>query len=456
MRALFDRRKFLMGAGGVALALPLLEVMQGKKARAQDAAVRRLIFEFKPNGDETDRRFDALGETDFVLGEFLSPLEAYRKDLLFLHRINKQFEQLPLLERPDRHQQGGSSLAPWAFGEGDFPVGGEDRTIGYVLGPSADYAIGERVIAENPSLPYRHLVHRVGDRENNIWNLSAHAGPIGQKNPVIPETDPYDSYARLFGFLDPATAAITLEHTLSMQRSVLDLVGGQLRDLQAQVSYQDRLRLELHSEAIRDLERTLSTGGGDDQCKGFALGTPSDPYGDDYHMQMAQLFFKITCLSFACDLTRVVNFNWSGNTSQRIYKNLGLSEGHHDISHRSDESSFATIRQIHKHLWEGSTTLYEELMITPDGDGTLWDNTAVVHWNELGQGDAHSLHDNLVVIAGGAGGYFKKNQLVDFKDSGSFSDMLATCFQYMGFTDVEQFGDERMSLGNGPLSEIVA
>jgi hypothetical protein len=451
-----DRRKFLLGAGGVAVALPFLEAMQARNVRAQDARVRRIIFEFKPNGDETDRRFGTLGETDFTLGEFLAPLEPYRKDLLFLHRINKQFDNIPLLERADRHQQGGSSLAPWAFGEGDFPVGGEDRSIGYVLGPSADYVIGDRIIAENPAVPYRHLVHRVGDRENNIWNLSAHAGPIGQKNPVIPETDPYDAYSRLFSFLDPQAGSNTIEHNLAMDRSVLDLVGTQLRDLQGKVSYQDRLRLELHSEAIRDLERTLVSGNAVQQCRAIALGGGLDPYADDAHVQLASLFFRITALAFACDLTRVVNFNWSGNTSQRIYSNLGISEGHHDISHRSDVPSFDLIRQIHQHLWTGSTMLYEELLATPDGDGSLWDSTAIVHWNELGQGDLHSTDDNLVVIAGGAQGYFKKNRLLDYERGAAFSDLLATCFQYMGMEDVEQFGDARMSMGQGPLGDVVA
>src|SRR5690606_33391313 len=118
--------------------------------------------------------------------------------LLILNKLDKRFFELPAEERADNHQQGGMALAPWPAGEGDFPVGGEERTIGYVLGPSVDYEIGERVLAQVPGLPYRHLVYRVGGRENNIWNLSSHAGPVGEKNPVLPETDPYAAYSRLF------------------------------------------------------------------------------------------------------------------------------------------------------------------------------------------------------------------------------------------------------------------
>src|SRR5690606_8361676 len=67
-----DRRTFLRGAAGTALALPLLEAMSSpRRARAQEmAAPRRIIFVFSANGDETDQRFATMDETSFELGEF--------------------------------------------------------------------------------------------------------------------------------------------------------------------------------------------------------------------------------------------------------------------------------------------------------------------------------------------------------------------------------------------------
>lgn len=450
-----SRRTLLRGAGGVAIALPFLEAME-EPARAQSSAIRRLIFEFKPNGDQTSRRFTHAGETDFVLGEFLAPLEPYRQDLLFANLLNKYFDRLPTSERADQHQQGGASLAPWASGEGDFPVGGEQRTIGYILGPSADHAIGDRVLKDNPSVPYRHLVYRVGDRHNDIWNLSSHAGPPGSKNPILPETDPFAAYSRIFGFLNSEESDAELLHNLEMRRSVLDLARGRVQDLSRKLGAADKQRLELHAEAIRDLERTLAGGFHSAQCQPRDLGDEFDAYAHESHLLAAGVFFKIIALSFACDLTRVANFNWSGNTSGRVYESLGLSEGHHDISHKSDDNAFSQIRMIHRHLWEATTSLYDELMATPDGEGTLWDSTAIVHWNELGQGDVHSTHDALAVIAGGADGFFQKNRLIDYGSAGAFSDLLVACFHYMGFDDVVVFGDERLSGGQGPLAGLIA
>jgi hypothetical protein len=158
-------------------------------------------------------------------------------------------------------------------------------------------------------------------------------------------------------------------------------------------------------------------------------------------------------MALACDLTRSVNFNWHGNTSNRVYRNLGLEEGHHDISHKSDEGSFASVRRIHRHLWGLSTGLYEALKAVPEGEGTLWDNTLIVHWNELGQGDAHSIDDILTIFAGGMGGYFNRGRYLNLRNDTGFSEMLVSCLHYMGFEDVDRFGDPRLANG-GPVPGI--
>lgn len=452
MRSL-SRRTFLRGAGGVALALPLLDVMMPKGARAQAALPRRIVFEFKPNGDQTKRRFINEDERNFVFDEFLEPLEPYRNDLLILNRLDKRITNLPIRERADNHQQGGVALAPWASGEGDFPVGGESRTIGYVLGPSADYVIGERVLEANPTVPHRHLVFRVGERENNIWNLQSHAGPPGTKNPMFPETDPYVAYARLFGAVNDPMAAEDVARRLAMRKSMLDLVMAENESLISRLPSTDRAKIDQFTQSLRDLERTLEPPPLTAACNPVSLGDPVEAYKASNHQVLGEAFQKLIALSFACDLTRSVSFAWAGCASNRVYTNLGLSESHHDISHKSTEDAFAQIRLIHRHLWTLSTGLYDALKAMPEGDGSVWDNTLVVNWNELGQGDVHSTNDSLVVFAGGSSGYFAKGRLVDFRNEVGFTEMLTSCFHYMGFVDVETFGDPRLSKG-GPIPGI--
>jgi hypothetical protein len=455
-----SRRTLLRGASGVALALPFLDAMRPRRAAAQAATTtpRRIMFCFQANGDEIATRFTTVGETNFVFGEFLAPLEPYRQDLLILHKLDKNFGKLPAGSVADNHEQGGSALAPWPSGTGSYPIGGTDTTIGFVLGPSADRSIGDLLFAQSPSLAYRHLVYRVGGKRNDIWNLHSHAGPVGTQNPIPPETDPYAAYARIFTFnATDGAAQAAVQKRLLKKQSALDLVLAEATDLSSKVGAKDREKLELHMTSIRDIERTLqgSTGTAVPPmgCQPANLGTAVDPYADANHIVIGELFFKISALAFACDLTRVVQFNWSGNTSNRIYSNLGLTEGHHDISHQNTPEAFAKIRSIHKHLWTQNLKLYETLKATPDGDGTLWDKTLVVHWNELAQGDTHAINNNLVVFAGKADNAFRRGRYLDFANKQSFSDMLITCHQYMGFSDVTSFGDSRLA-GLGPLQGL--
>jgi uncharacterized protein DUF1552 len=448
-----DRRTFLRGASGIALGLPFLDAMVRPglaRGQTQPAAPRRIAFVFTPNGDQIDRRFTQKGETTFQLDEFLQPVEPYRSDLLFIEGLEKRFGALPAGEVADNHEQGGSTLAAWPSGSGSFPIGGTDRSIGYVLGPSADYVIGDRVLAQIPSMRYRHLVYRVGDRGNNIWNLHSHAGPIGTQSPIPPETDPFAAYTRLFAGLDDGVARDALVKRLAMKQSALDLVLGELTSLKSTLGASDRIKIDRHTESLRDIERTLTAPDvGNLACRSFSVGPTMDPYADDNHQAIGLLFFKIMTMAFACDYTRVIQFNWSGNTSNRVYRNLGITDGHHDISHIGDAASFDKIRAIHKHLWTQNTNLYDQLKAVTEGDGTLWDHTLLVHWNELAQGDSHQTDNSLVVLAGAAHDYFRRGRYVDLSSAAhnTFSDLLTVCFNYMGFTDVNTFGDPRLSSG---------
>jgi hypothetical protein len=101
---------------------------------------------------------------------------------------------------------------------------------------------------------------------------------------------------------------------------------------------------------------------------------------------------------------------------------------------------------IHKHLWTETTKLYEALKAVPEAGGTLWDHTLIVHWNELGQGDSHTINDNLVIFAGGAHSAFRRGRYIDFANKAAFADMLVSCFHYMGFPEVTGFGDARLKM----------
>jgi hypothetical protein len=451
----FSRRRFLR-SGGVTVALPFLQSLIPSAARGQGAAPpRRVMWVFTANGDQEARRFSTKSETGFVLDEFLSPYEPLRADMLFVEGIDKFHGRLPAGQRADGHQQGGSALAPWPSGTGSFPIGGAPgQTIGYVLGPSIDRVIGERVQAMNTNVRFTHFNFRVGDRSNNIWNQHSHRGPIGTQNPIPPETDPFAAYTRIFASIDPASRDAALRR-LRMRQSSLDVVKAELAELGSKVSADDKRRLDQHAESVREIERSLSGMSAQvPQCSTFSTGTTYDAYAQDKWAEAGRTFAKISAMAFACDLTRSINYNWSGNTSDRVYRELGHTDGHHTTSHDSSAAAFTKIRQILRLLHQRTVdNIYAELKACTEGDGTtVYDNTLVVHWSELSQGDSHGNSNNLVMFGGGAKKIFRTGRYVNLagQQRKSFSDLLVFCFQFMGFNDVTTFGDSRLSQGGLP------
>jgi hypothetical protein len=450
----FSRRRVLR-AGGVTVALPFLESLLPRAARAQPMAPpRRCLWSFTANGDQEAMRFTTKHETNFVLGQFLQPYEPQRADMLFVEGIDKYHYRLPAGQRSDGHQQGGSALAPWKSGSGSFPIGGAPgQTIGYVLGPSIDRVIGERVQAQNANVRFTHFNFRVGGRNNDIWNQHSHRGPTGTQNPIPPETDPFGAYTRIFASVDPAARDAALRR-LRMRQSALDVVKSELTELGPKLSADDKRRLDQHAESVREIERSLSGMASTvPACTTFATGASVDAYLEANWWTVGRVFAKIIAMGFACDLTRTVNFNWSGNTSDRVYREIGMTEGHHTISHDSSAAAFTKIRAIHTLLSQRTMDgIYTELKAIPEGAGTVYDNTLVMHWSELSQGDTHGNGNNLVMFGGGAKKIFRTGRYVNLASQSrkSFSDLLVYCFHFMGYTDVTSFGDPLLSQGGLP------
>ena len=448
-----SRRNLLRGATGLSLSLPWLEA----NAQATGAPPRRLVTVFTANGDEINQRFTTKGETNWVFGDMLSPFAPYRSNLLVLDKVHKYHDRLPAGRRADGHEQGGSALAPWQSGAGSFPIGGTTDFIGYVEGPSLDRAIGDRQFNEL-SLPQRHLNFRVGDNSNHIWNTHSHQGPLGVQAPVPPETSPFTAYTRLFANLN-TSGANALAKRLAMKQSALDVLKGELSRLQTKVSAADKARLELHAESLRDIERQIQAAAGSQPaCNALTMPATLDVFNGDNHLALGRLVFKIIAMSFACDLVRISAFNWSGNTSDRVYRNLGMTEGHHSISHNSSGDAFTKIRAVKKYLFQSSTLLHDELKALPEAGGTVWDNSLVMHWSELSQGDTHQVDSDLVVLAGGAGKYFRMGRMLDLagKQKRSMSNLLISMWQYMGYSDVTTWGDASlMPDGAGPMPGLV-
>jgi hypothetical protein len=89
--------------------------------------------------------------------------------------------------------------------------------------------------------------------------------------------------------------------------------------------------------------------------------------------------------------------------------------------------------------------------VTENGQSML-DNTLIVWGNELGKGNTHSHHPIPIVLAGGAGDYFRMGRSIDVDDVINNRLLVSIC-HYMGLTDQQEFGN--LDNGSGPLAGLV-
>src|SRR5205807_9883493 len=110
-------------------------------------------------------------------------------------------------------------------------------------------------------------------------------------------------------FLQGSPAEIEAQvRELDTGRSVLDVVGGQAKDLQRNVGARDRSRLDQYFSSVRDLEHRLqeSRGWANKPKPTVKARPPVDPASPAQYMTKVQIMYDLTRLAFETDSTRAV------------------------------------------------------------------------------------------------------------------------------------------------------
>lgn len=434
------RRGFLAGLGAGAITLPFWRALS-TEAQTVDAP-KRLLLLFTPNGTIRSEFFPDGGERDFTLRTILEPLEPFRDRLVILNGVDQSiFTTGP----GDGHQKGMGCL--WTGVEllpGDT-MGGCDSCppVSWSSGMSVDQRIAME-IGNDTRFRSVELGVDVGGAEN-VWTRMIYRGP---SEPLPPEDDPWLAFDRLFGDLgsDPLGA----ERRRMLRRSVLDFAQGDFARLSPRLGRDDRMRLDAHATAVRELEQRLDAlapvGAA---CVAPELGAHLDLNDANNYPDLVRSMSDLMVMSFACDLTRVGSLQWNHSVGQASFPFIGVTERHHDLSHEGDSNTDAQSKLVQINRWYAEQLAYllGRMADLPEGDGTLLDNTLIVWGNELGVGNSHTYHDIPFVLAGGAGGALEGGRYLTF-DGASHGELLLSICHLMGVDD-EVFGDPRFC--SGPL-----
>ena len=204
------------------------------------------------------------------------------------------------------------------------------------------------------------------------------------------------------------------------------------------MSASDRQRVDAYLSGIREVERRLESSQ-ESQCipsLEMPEGVPLD------RAEHAQLLLDLCVSAFRCDLTRVSTFMLSNGGNNRAYPELGISEGHHALSHhQSDPAKLAQIATIDTWQMGLFANLLRRLDEISEGEGSLLDHTTVMSISEVEDGNAHR-HYNLPVVFAGRVAQSSMGRYVDITGQDQpLANLYLTLLQDAG-SPIQAFGDD--------------
>ncbi|GMV38527.1 MAG: hypothetical protein AMXMBFR64_02430 [Myxococcales bacterium] len=437
-----SRRTLLRGAG-VAMALPWLEAMLPRTARAatMPAPPTRFLGYYVPNGIRMEHWTPATTGPGYALTPILKPLAPVKDKVLVLSGLSAN------PGKPDGAGDHASGIG--AFLTATKVVKTEGANI--KNGVSVDQLIAQKVGAQT-KLPSLELgcVEPGSYPGCDSGYSCAYSHNIAWATPTTPlpkEIDPKAAFNRLFAGFNPGEglAAATLERRRLLKLSVLDAVLDDSKKLHAKLGVTDRQKLEAYQNGIWELEKKLEGAG--QAPTGPVCDPGKAPPSWSTITQYVEQMMDVIALAFRCDMTRAATFMMSNGLGGRVHTWLGINDVHHYLSHHgNDPQKLDKLTKINAWEVEMLAWLLTRLDAMPEGDGTVLDNTLVYFSSEVSDGNLHN-HVNMPVLVAGGTKVFQSGRHVKLDGNPPVANLFTTILNACGVPNAK-FGDD----GTGALA----
>ena len=439
-----NRRAFLKGSGGIALALPVLDAMG---AEVTAVAPRRFCALYTANGMSLPRAendisdwswFPALEQNgEFVFGNSTAPLKPFREKLSFMGGLYH-----PSGPKADPH----ICSDMWLTGAplhnpkpGTFNSAGLDQVI----------ALHTKQFCRQPS-----LVLSI-DAGTGFLSRTGTISYSLEGRPIPAENSPRRIFDRLFR---GDRSSLQAEHEKLQRRiRLVDAVVESARSLDKQLGKSDRERMDQYLTSLNEVESRLvaSEKWIDIPLKKqdfthLNLDASSEGEPAEYYRNM----FDLIALAFDADITRSVTFMLNREDGMGISDTfplkLGLSKTHHNLSHATDKDGQLQFAKYDLFLSQQIAHFLEKLSSYQDRNGSVLDNSIVMYGS--GASTTHTSTNLPTLIAGGAnlglkhGRYWKNGQT-------RISNVYLSILHSLGVPQ-ESFADSTGTLSNSIFGRV--
>lgn len=355
-----SRRQFVT-ALGAAFALPMLESLAPRRARAaNNTDPRRFVSLYMPSGTY-NKKGDAVWyppagaltkNLPLVLAPFAGNIADYS---VLMHPSCKARDDAATIKYQTTGNGGGhvSAVTTWLSQQAFTDPNSTKCTV---PGSSFDQLVAD---ATKKAVLVMSGGCSSGSVDNTPFDYSNYVS-YHNGQPLEPHKNPVELYKNMFASLvttgpsqpPPPMSAAARNH------SILDTAVADIKDLQSKLGKNDRAKLDDHFTSIRELETKLYMSGTTvaSGCSGGMQPSASldnvDQNGDlsASYIARVQAFFDMIVLAFKCDVTRSVSFMFDGDGCQRhfngavpsnlVYGNVSLTaELHTGISHYAQNAN---------------------------------------------------------------------------------------------------------------------
>ncbi len=443
--ASLSRRHFLRGVGAC-LALPAFESLRpfsalagiantGPAATTATGAPLRSAFVYFPNGAIPSAWWPKEEGGDFLSSPSLKPLAGAQSNLQLLGGLDH-------LTATGGMDGGGDH----ARANGTFLTGVRLKKSATEIqaGVSIDQVMARKVghLTRFPSLELTcDAIRKSGACDSGYacayqFNISW----SNARTPMTPEYNPRLLFERLFGLGAPGERAANLQRRQAEDRSILDFVTEDARAMQRRLAPRDQNKLDQYLTGIREIETRIQSAERFGHIPDPAVDTPAGVPND--YAEYVQVMFDLMVLAFQTDSTRVISMLLAHDGSNRSFGEIGIPEGHHDLSHHQNrEEQMRKVAEIDQWYVKQFAKFVAKLDATKDVDGhSLLHNSMIVYGSGNADGNRHSHNDLPIVLAGHGGGTLNPGRFVKHGGKPATNLFLAMADR-MGVQGLDRFGD---------------
>jgi len=422
-----SRRTVLRGVGAT-IALPLLDAMvPAGTALAQTAAAPKLKvgFIYFPHGAIMKQWTPAAEGANFELSPLLEPLAKFKSQLTVVSGLE------------NKHAAGPThAITPGTWLSGVSPRISHDPYGGVTADQIAAQHIGQDTPLPSLEVSTEEAVGGGACDRNYGCSYGATISFRTPSTPLPMEFNPRKLFQRLFGQGDTPEER---ELLAAQYASILDVVADKAAALQRVVGATDRRMLADYLESVREIERRVQKMEANDLSH---IALPDAPVGipSSFDEQM-NLMFDTVALAWTANLTRITSFMMAAEVSNMTYNHVEVADAFHALSHHQNNAAkLERLQRVQLYHSRAFARFVEKLAGTPDGEGSMLDNTLLIYGSNMSDSNAHDHFPLPMTLVGGACGKVKGGQHLRYPDRTPVSNLLLTVLQRAG-VPVESFGD---------------